>query len=207
MSEKLSLGQSIVQAINFLQDVYKDIGAMVRNLDEAMEKEKEKWIPIKKDISAWVSNSLDPERWLMSSVYRLYAPTSSSIGKKDKKTMSVVAMLVCLLPPKTYNEAVCLLAAVRFSEPKAYKEIWDNLDSSEDESWGSDRLFEFMMGKEGTQSIPDELLQNDLFPGATIGVAFTVPLCDLTDVQTLRNRIVTPLLQEAKVLGPRDASS
>jgi len=58
MSDKLSLGQSIVQAVKFLEGVFKDIGAMVKHLDEAMEKKK--WLPVEKNISEWLSNSLDP---------------------------------------------------------------------------------------------------------------------------------------------------
>jgi len=200
MSEKESLGQSIVQAIKFLGHVYEDIGTMVNNLDEAMEKKG--WVPTHTNrVSDLLSNSLDPDQWLLPAVYRHYAPYSSgSAGKKVKKTSAMVAILVSLLPPKTHDEAVCLLTAVRFPKPKAYSEIWDERDSGDDEPCGSDRLTEYLAGKDGAQPIPDELLQNDLFAGAEAGVAFLVPLCSLTDAQSLHNKIVAPLLQEANKL-------
>ncbi len=196
MSGKPSLGQSIVHAVKFLRQVHADIATMINELDEAMEKRG--WMPTHKNrISEWLDNSLDPELWVQLWMLRLYAPS----GKKAKATKRVLALVVHLLPPKTHDEVVCLIMAVRFPRPKAYSEIWHELDSGDGEPYGSDRLTEFLVGKVGTQSIPNKLLQKDLFPGAEIGVAFTVPLCSLTDVEALHNRVVTPLLEAEKLLN------
>jgi len=71
----------------------------------------------------------------------------------------------------------------------------------EDELCASDKLTEYLLDKDGTQPILDGLLQKNLFPGAEKGLAFTVPLCDLSDIQALHNKIVHPLLEAANKLG------
>jgi hypothetical protein len=199
MNEDHSLGHSIVQAIKFLWDVYGDLEMLIESLDEALEKEK--WVPTHKNrVTDWLSNSLDADRWLLPAIYRYYAPQQPGGAAHNLKQTTRVVAIVINLSPTSHPEAACLVAAVRFPKPKAYNEIWDKLDASDDEPCGSERVTEFLANKDGVQQIPEDLLRDDFFPGAEIGFGFTVPLCSLTNAQAAKDRIVEPILTEAKKL-------
>jgi hypothetical protein len=198
MRQDVSLGQSIVKAVKFLAKVYDDIGAMLKSLDEEMERRG--WVPSHNKVSGLLSNSLVPEQWLLPAMYRLYLlRPHGGTGKKGRMAETVAAVVVNL-SPETQDEAVCVLAAVRFPKPKSLSEIWDEWDSPEFGSCGTDQLTAFLDGKDGAHSIPDKLLQDDLFPGAEVGIAFTVPLCGLTDTQALHRKVVEPLLEATRKL-------
>lgn len=196
MNQTITLGQSVLQAMRFMADVYKDIWAMLRALDESMEKKD--WYPAKKyrnKVSAFLSNALDdPGCWLMPSFYRLYGPQPNS-----RKAKKVLAICVNLFPREIYDEPMCILLGAKFSGLRDFTDMWENWDSGAD-TGGSDRVLAMLNNRKGVQELDGDLLHHSLFPEAVSGFAFAVPLCSLNDIQSLESNVVTPLITAADTL-------
>lgn len=182
MSNTNSIGPSIHKAFRFFREVHKDTLAVVEALDVLMEERG--WYPTQSNrISNDLSNGSYPTRWLIQSIYRLYA------NNTDTKTAErIVAMHIVFGPPDSYDEPVCLCVAARFQTATSTHAMWNQWEYQ-----GSERLLEHIGGKGQANPIPQALIKG-ILPLANVGEAFVVNLCALTSEPALKQAVVDPLL-------------
>lgn len=184
MSNAKEIALATRQAFRFLRDIHKDTLAAVEALDKLMGEKK--WYPTQKNrVSNDLSNGMSADRWLIRSIYRVYVPTvDTAVAER------LVAVHINFDPPTRYDHPVCLCVAARFPTPTATAEVWQKW-----EDVGSERLLEYLCGKEGTHPIEQRLLHGNLLPAAQSGASFVVELCSMVDESCLRDRVVKPLLR------------
>lgn len=189
MSQSITLGQSICQAVRFLEGIHRDAFTLLTTLDELMQKEG--WYSTEKGkVSDDLSNALTADKWVIKSLYRIFAPQ-----RRVTNTDRAVAIHVEFDPPNAYDEPLCLLIAARFPTPTSYDDIWNHWDRS-----GSERVLRYLAVNKGVQALDQQLLHQDFLPQANKAAAFCVPLCDLDGINAVKDKIVTPLLQTVNAL-------
>lgn len=170
----LTLGQSVKTAFRFVQRILSDSTAMLKSLEEDMGKKG--WKPTRKLIL-----SFDP----LGPTYRIYVPA----GTTGVRTSRAGALNIIFDPPDAYEEPVVLIAALSFPKPTSYDDLWNHWISD-----GSERVLNALLVQNGPMALSSHLLKPDFFPDASDGTAFTLPLCDLSSEEDLRQKIVNPLL-------------
>jgi len=187
MTPDISLGQSVKQAVRFLQGIHRDVNSMIASLDDEMSQKD--WHPTEQNrVTSDLSNGLNGNKWLIKSLYRIYSPHQEATS-----TQLIVAIQVEFDPPEPhYDEPVCLLFAACFPSPVEYTDIWSKWDHA-----GSERVLRHLAKKDKAQKLELKLLHDRFMPGATAGAALAVPLCNLTGVDSLRKNVVQPLLEMA----------
>lgn len=183
MTSEAPIGPAILQAVRFLQGIHKDTHAVANTLDELMVKQG--WYPTEANrVSGDLSNGYYASKWLIQSIYRIYANTDGA-----DPIVNMVGCQICLNPPAGYDEPICLCICGQFKEPKSAKQFWDEWDGD-----GSTRLMEHLASQDGgIRPIPPKELKL-IVPNATWGKAFIVKLCQLNSEAAVEKAIVIPLL-------------
>jgi hypothetical protein len=175
------LGPAIKRAVVFLQTIHEDVYSMVHALDGLLAERD--WLnAMGNRISDDLGNSMEAWAWVLRSLARIYVPRGLL-----EQTSSALCVLADFAP-ETQDEPMVLVAGLQFSGPVPVRDdIWAR--------WmQTDRAFQFLSDGEARE-LPRDLLDADLFPKASRGRAFALPLCELVDGNALRARVVDPGLQ------------
>jgi hypothetical protein len=188
----ITLGRAAKQAVIFLRQFHKDIYSLIQAMDEAqLARGWQSYEPNR--ISAELGNGLNARSWLLGSLYRLYIPA------KQEHPRQALAVYVALAP-EDYEEAMVLMAAVRLPKgsERTGRALWDGWTASAP-------VLRFLAGAaqpgEWTP-LSKELYEKEFFPGAESVQAVTLPLCELTSTEVLRQRLLNPALTLAAALFP-----
>ena len=147
------------------------------------------WYPVRKSrISYDLGNSLSFESWLIGGIWRLY------VRGLTAKTSIVAAVHVDLEPEDVYEEPVCFLFVARYESSRPCADIW--------EEWEYCEPAAVLLADKPDFATLDAAHLQEVFPKAVDGRAKFVKLCGVKDVQSLRDKIVDPLLQAVKALRP-----
>lgn len=176
-----TLGQSVKQAVLFLEQIFSDVYSLVRSLDGTMVERG--WQSLEPNrITRDLGNGLNAQHWVLNTLYRLYAPAK---GEYPDRALAVEIQFT----PEDHDEAMILVAAVRL--PKDARQSRAGVMSV----WADSRhVFRFLAGTQGPREINEELRKEGFFDGAEEVKAFLVPLCELSDAETVRRRLVEPAL-------------
>jgi hypothetical protein len=191
MGDANTLGQSVRQAVRMLKGIHEDVFTLITSLDGPMADAG--WYPFtdqRGKISGDLSASLERDAWLVQSIYRMYAPRRA--GEASDR---IAAFQVEFDPPDPLDVPTCLAVASRFTSPVRFKTVWDEWCQS-----GTQQVPRYLAGKPTSEQLPEAVLQHDFMPSATAGWAFAVPLCDLSGIEVLKERVSGPLIHLAAKL-------
>lgn len=191
MTENQSIGQSITEAVRFLAGIHNDLHALLTTLDETMQQEG--WHPTRTSrVTEDLKCTLDPDCWVVTSLFRIYAPAECS---GNRNTARALAVQIALNPPSSYEQAVCLLIVASFNKPVPFKDLWDKWDCA-----GSERVLEHIASKTGWVQLSPQVIADDFLPDVTNCHVHVLPLEDLTSAAALQEHIVRPMLDKAASL-------
>ena len=182
MNNNESFGESVKDAVKFMQKIYRDIDAMMITVEDLMVRKKFKPTEANR-ISGDLGNSFDCDKWLLKSFYRIYCPETNA-----NSALKVGAIHILLAPPEFYNEPVCLCMTAKFKTPVEFPNIWNGWRPG-----GSEKILEKLVDKDGSIDFNTGEM-NDIFPLAVTGSAFVVPLCSIDSEDSVKAKIVNPLL-------------
>lgn len=176
----VTLGQSVKQAVLFLERFYKDVYSLIQSMDGAMLDSG--WESVEPNrISDDLGNGLTSTHWVMNSLCRIYVPA----GEEHPKRAIAVHIV---FSPEDSDEPVVLVAAMRFAadSTQTRKTIWGKW-------YYSDPVLRFLADSTEPRELNDEL-RNGCFPGSEHTQAFVIPLCGLTGAEVLHQRLLEPAL-------------
>lgn len=189
-------GKNIVDGFREIRIFCKEVSLMLITADGFMKEAG--WIPWpRSSVIGNRSGAVDePERWFPYEFSRFYKKTLS------KRVLPFIAVLLddpCIEENKTLmSEALLTAGYIDYGEKEA--EIWDY--------WYS-RSHLFMAKKEGNRldngkiysALTQDIWNEDEIKGGAVRVVtFAFPLDEITDGNSLKNKIVQPLLNELNKL-------
>jgi hypothetical protein len=180
-----TVGQSAKEAVLFLRELHGDVAAMVRSLDGLLEKRG--WItPTKyqnRIAGAALANQLQySERWVLPSVYRMYTPLT------EVDSAHRILLFQVDFVPGAFDQAIVLVAMVKFATPSSPDAIWNGWESSA-------AVEAFLAHGPASAPLPSDTWSETMVPGASEVSAFVVPLDSLVDDATLQSSLVEPALR------------
>ncbi len=181
------IGPSITNAVRFLRKIYQDIGELIASLDGLMAERG--WRPTERTrVTSEMSNGSDSTGWLLDSLFRCYYKGSTLEGFED-----LVAFVIRLDPPASFDQPLMLGAAAHFPAPISYQDIVDQWKDS-------GKVFEALGARPGPRPLlADEV--STFLPAASHVVGTAAPLCSLTGTESLLTQFIDPLLKVQPTLG------
>jgi hypothetical protein len=174
------LGPQVLAAVKFLQHIYLDLESLVQHADKVFADEG--WAPtVKNNVFARLGNRLNPRAWLLTRLYRCYAPKAAD-GTVDR----AIAIVPALDPPAGFDEPICLACHLSFSQfvkPASLTRKRKWLRTLPNEIAGLGERF----------ALPNAVVHS-LLPHARRIDCVVAPLCDLTGGSELVDRLLTPVL-------------
>jgi hypothetical protein len=188
MADNPLLGRSILQAFQFMKAVQKDTQEVIRAMDRLMAQEK--WHCNETKIASHLSTTLNADKWMLRSAYRIY------VRDVDVQVSFVMgALLINFVPPEGYDEPVCLCVAAGFTTPVSSKTVWDRWQAA-----NTAKLLRALLANNSRET-RDPKLVKWVMPDAERGCAFTTRLCDLTDESNVKSLAAVPLLRAIEQLN------
>jgi hypothetical protein len=186
----ITLGQATKQAVTFLYQIYNQVYDLILSMDSALLEHGWQSADPKK-ISNDLGNNLSAKSWVLGSLYRLYLPATQ---EHPRQALAVYVAFA----PEDYEEAMLLAAVVRFPEGSEWprRALWDRWIAS------APAILRFLAGAATPSEwnpLSKELYEKEFFPGAESVQTVTLPLCELTSIEALRQRLLDPALALASV--------
>ena len=142
------------------------------------------WEPLKKSYVGTVMATMNQaDHWLLDAAYRGYIPagTGDQIG-------IFIAVTIDFEPAETWNEPVCLVTAARFIAPKTRHQRRIQ--------WSKEDAHQVAKSAGAANITPVRIsdLKDTFLEDARACAAGAIPLCELRSVESLAERVVTPVL-------------
>ena len=182
------LGESVVMAINFLDEFFKDISRLVTTVEERITADK--LVPLWGGTSFWYTSTAyySSAKWMPKYIVRQYVEECTEDSKPDRNSLWFAFFNIYFTPIKI-KEPVAIWGIGRQSEKTDLWEIFDKIALDKE---GPDFLTDVPMKNwESVKDLPKPLVefkyQSEL----------VVNLCDS---QTVENVIIQPLLKEIEII-------
>ncbi len=173
-------GRSVTAAIQFLQGVFREVAELLGEADAMMGDAG--WQPTEKGrVSYGMSNANAPDGWVANYLFRFYVRPAEASAIR-----SLVGLVVRLDPPASFDQPVVIGVAAMYPAPTDWNQVFQSWEASDPTGDG-------LAATPGPRPLtPDEYA--DFLPDASAVTGLVVPLCHLSGVADLHQRVIAPLL-------------
>ncbi len=120
-----ALGESVIEAINFLDEFNADISRQLKTVESSMSNDE--WVPYSDAGTFWYYSRAyySPNQWIPRSFSRIYVTKNPENEKPDRTSQQFRFFSACL-KPKNFKQPVAIWGA---GEQIGSDDVWDILDS------------------------------------------------------------------------------